>query len=239
MDAKHTFLTAEWKNIVMLNYSVDPHLLTRFVPAGTDLDTFEGKTYVSLIGFEFQRVRLREIPVPLHQSFEEVNLRFYVNCQGKRGAVFLRELVPKRAVALVARLAFNESYSYAPMSHRLDRAKSGHVIAAEYSWRFGGQSYSIEIETCDKRYLPTDGSLSQFITEHYWGYAAQRNGGCVEYAVEHPAWEVWDAKRAVFTGDAERLYGVEMSAALRKAPDSAFFVEGSAVAVSRGRRISG
>jgi uncharacterized protein YqjF (DUF2071 family) len=232
-----TFLTAHWKNLVMLNYSVEPSLLLPFIPAGTRIDTFEGKSYVSLIGFEFQRTRLRGVRVPFHQSFEEINLRFYVSYSGKRGAVFIRELVPKRAVALIARFAFNENYSYAAMSHRIEMRANGDVSRAEYSWRFGGQSFSMEIETEELSYVPPEGSLSQFITEHYWGYAAQRDGGCVEYAVKHPSWRVWDAAHVRFQGDSNDLYGREMSHVLSGTPDSAFFVDGSPVTVSRGRRI--
>lgn len=237
MDRSDTFLTAEWRNIVMLNYSVEPGLLKPLVPAATQLDIFEGKTYVSLIAFEFQATRLRGVRVPFHQSFEEVNLRFYVSYSGKRGAVFIRELVPKRAVALIARLAFNEKYSYAAMSHRLQTRNNREVSEAEYKWRFAGQSFSIEMATKQDSYVPGEGSLAQFITEHYWGYSAQRDGSTVEYAVEHPAWRVWDASHVQFQGDSATLYGQEMSQFLSGIPDSAFFVEGSAVAVSRGKRI--
>lgn len=111
MAMKHpnVFLTAEWKNLVMLNYAVDASLLDRFVPAGTELDSVEGITYLSLVGFEFNRSRILGFPVPFHQTFEEVNLRFYVRRLSKRGVVFIRELVPKFAVAAIARLAFNET----------------------------------------------------------------------------------------------------------------------------------
>ena len=237
MERREIFLTAEWTNIVMLNYAVDPGLLERYVPSGTQLDAFEGKTYVSLIGFEFQRTKLRSITVPFHQSFEEVNLRFYVQYAGKRGAVFIRELVPKRAVAWIARFAFNENYSFAPMSHQLEYRLTGDVARAEYRWRIGGKSFAMHIETEEQSYIPAAGSLSQFITEHYWGYAAQRVGLCLEYAVEHPPWRVRDAKRVTFTGDTSELYGTELSRVLAQEPASAFFAEGSAVSVSRGRRI--
>lgn len=237
MDRSETFLTAEWKNLVMLNYAVEPRLLQAFVPAATQLDTFDGKTYVSLIAFQFQSTRLRGIRVPFHQSFEEVNLRFYVSYEGKRGAVFLRELVPKRAVAWIARFTFNEKYSYAAMSHRLETRLNREVSKAEYNWRFAGQHFSIEIETGEDSYVPVEGSLAQFITEHYWGYATQRDGGSVEYAVEHPPWRVWDAGSVQFHGNSTDLYGQEMSRVLSGTPDSAYFVDGSAVSVSRGRRI--
>ncbi len=237
MHRSDTFLTAEWKNLVMLNYSIEPRLLQASVPAGSQLDTFAGKTYISLIAFEFQSTKLCGVRVPFHQSFEEVNLRFYVSYAGKRGAVFIRELVPKRAVALIARFTFNENYSYAAMSHRIETRPNREVSRAEYKWRFAGQSFSIEMETKEDSYVPVEGSLAQFITEHYWGYAAQRDGGSVEYAVEHPPWRVWDAKHARFRGNGAELYGHEVSQVLSGTPDSAFFVDGSAVMVSRGKKI--
>lgn len=232
------FLTAEWKNLLMLNYVVDAALLEPFVPAGTDLDAFAGKTYLSLIGFEFNRSRLFGFPMPFYQAFEEVNLRFYVKRASKRGVVFIRELVPKRAVAAVARFAFNENYSREPMWHRVETGADGDLMKAEYGWRSGAEGCAMWIETEGASFLPPDNSVSQFITEHYWGYAAQRDGGCLEYEVQHPRWRVWNAKRAGFTGDTVLLYGVGFAQVLRGDPDSAFLAEGSPVTVFKGTRVS-
>jgi len=231
------FLTAEWSNLLMLNYVVHPSLLQRFVPAGTDLDEFEGKTYVSLVGFGFNRTRICGFPVPFHQAFEEVNLRFYVRRSSKRGVVFIRELVPKLAVAAIARFAFNENYSSVPMSHRIETGPNGAVAMAEYAWSWGKDRFAMRIETEGPSFLPPDGSDSQFITEHYWGYASQPDGGCLEYEVQHPRWNVWKAKTASFRGNADHLYGDEIAQALMREPDSAFLAEGSPVTVFRGRRI--
>jgi uncharacterized protein len=238
MRAPSKFLTAEWKNILMLNYAVDASLLRRFVPAGTELDAFEGKTYLSLIGFEFNRTRIFSIRVPLHQSFEEVNLRFYVRRSAKRGVAFIKELVPKRAVAAVARYAFNENYSRTPMSHRIQIYDEVGAVEAEYSWGSGPSRCRISIETAGPAFIPPYGSVSQFITEHYWGYAAQPDGGCLEYEVQHPRWRVGSAKRSEFSGNASSLYGTEIAHALRGKPVSAFLAEGSAVTVFKGKRIS-
>src|ERR1700723_741590 len=193
---QNTFLAAEWKALVMLNYAVDSSLVERFVPPGTELDSFKGRTYVILVGFEFNRSRIFGFPVPFHQTFEEVNLRFYVRRSSKRGVVFIRELVPKCAVAVVARFAFHENYSCVPMSHRIETGADGDVVKAEYAWRWGSwrsgswrsglwrsgsDRCMIRIETEGASFLPPEGSASQFITEHYWGYAAQPGGGCLEY----------------------------------------------------------
>jgi len=123
------FLTAEWRNLAMLNYVVDPALLTPFVPRGTVLDSWNGRTYVSLVGFMFVDTRVLGVPIPFHRAFEEVNLRFYVrrtvDGEVRRAVTFLRELVPRRAIALVARLGYNEPYTALPMRHRIDVVPTG------------------------------------------------------------------------------------------------------------------
>src|SRR5258708_33955012 len=91
---KPVFLSAEWRDLVMLNYAVDPALLHQYVPSGTALDSFEGKIYVSLVGFRFCRTKMfGAISVPFHANFLEVNLRFYVRRRegsgDRRGVVFI------------------------------------------------------------------------------------------------------------------------------------------------------
>jgi uncharacterized protein len=232
-----TFLTAEWCNLLMLNYAVDPNLLRPFVPAGTELDDYDGKAYFSLIGFEFNRTRVLGFAAPFHQSFEEVNLRFYVKRAGRRGVVFIRELVPKYAVAAIARFAFNENYSCVPMSHHIETGADGTVLQAEYTWGSGHSRCSLSIETEGASFLAPEGSEEQFITEHYWGYAAQTGGGCLEYEVQHPQWQVWKARHAEFSGNAAHYYGAEFADPLMRPPDSAFLAQGSPVTVYRGSRL--
>lgn len=233
-----TFLTAEWLNLIMLNYAVDPALLLPRVPAGTELDFFAGKTWLSLIGFQFNRTRVLGFAIPFHQNFEEVNIRFYVRRGNKRGAVFISELVPKRAIAAVARLAFNENYSRVPMSHAIESRPDGQIATAEYAWGSGPSRCQMSIETEGKAFLPAEGSEPQFITEHYWGYAAQKDGGCLEYEVKHPQWRVWMPAHAAFAGNAAHHYGREFARVLTRQPDSAFLAEGSPVSVSKGTRIA-
>ena len=219
----------------MLNYAVDPALLQPFVPRGTELDWHDGRAYVSLIGFEFNKTRLLGQAVPFHQSFEEVNLRFYVQRGSRRGVVFIRELVPKVAVALIARIAYGERYSSVPMSHRITDERG--TLTAEYAWGSNSDRCFFAANSQDEEYLPAEGSLSQFITEHYWGYAT-RGGRTVEYQVEHPQWLVREAETAEFSGDGVKYYGADFGRVLSQKPDSAFLVRGSGVTVFKGTTIS-
>src|SRR5258708_20138471 len=201
-QALKVFLTAVWRDLAMLNYAVDPALLRPFVPAGTELDSFDGKTYVSLVGFRFLQARVRGIRVPFHQNFEEVNLRFYVRRDSpdgpRRGVVFIREIVPRWAVAKIARTVFHENYIHLPMSHRI--AVEDSTLRAEYLWHQNDDWHRTLLECSGLPAHPPAASLAEFITEHYWGYARQPDGSTLEYQVTHDPWRVWTATRAYFEG---------------------------------------
>jgi uncharacterized protein YqjF (DUF2071 family) len=176
----------------------------------------------------------------MHSNFEEVNLRFYVRRQAgsevRRGVVFIRELVPRRAIAFVARTFYKENYVALPMAHEI-RSAGDNRLRVAYRWRSGNLWNEMNLKTDGDSELPSEGSLEQFITEHYWGYSAQPGGGCVEYRVTHPSWRVWQVRGSAFEGDAKELYGKEIAAVLRSKPQSAFLAEGSAVSVMWGRRL--
>jgi uncharacterized protein len=234
------FLSAEWRYLVMLNYEVERTLLERYVPRGTVLDSFDGRTYVSLVAFQFRRTKLfGSLPIPFHANFAEVNLRFYVRRnaghEDRRGVVFIAEIVPRWAVAKIARFAYQENYFCLPTKHRVDM--HGSVKTAEYGWRLNGVWCKLSAQTSAGSAQPADGSLEQFITEHYWGYSAQRNGDALEYHVSHPPWNIWSSSAAGFEGDASELYGPELGKVLQRPPDSAFIADGSPVIVSKGTRI--
>ena len=203
-------LSAEWRDLVMLNYEVDPGLLARHVPPGTSLDSFKGRTYVSLVGFRFHRTRLLGyFPVPFHADFDEVNLRFYVRRKeghdDRRGVVFIAEVVPKRAIAATARFAYGENYTCLPMRHHIETGEFG--MMAQYQWKVDSRWCKLSAQATGVPTHPHEGSLDQFIIEHYWGYSAQRSGGCIEYHVSHVPWKVWAPTAAGFEGDASSLYG--------------------------------
>ena len=208
------FLKAEWRNLLIANYEVEQDVLKRYVPAGTEIDLFHGAAIVSVVAFEFLNTRILGIPIPFHTNFIEVNLRFYV-CREtdgivKRGVVFIKEFVPKRAIAYIARALYNENYHYADMSHYIAEENSKRML--QYSWNDKGLVSSISCETEKEPHTLVSGSEAEFLFEHYWGYGKGRGAYTIEYEVRHPPWRFWNVGHGVIDIDfgvyaGKRIYG--------------------------------
>jgi hypothetical protein len=241
--ARRAFLTATWRYLAMLNYEVAPEVLQPLIPAGTTLDLCAGRALVSIVGFRFCRTRVLGVPVPFHRDFDEVNLRFYVRRElpggeVRRGVAFVRELVPRTAIALVARLAYNEPYRAVPMRSTAPAEPTDSPGRIAYEWRTAGRWQRVAVTAVSAPAVPPPGSEAAFIAEHYWGYTRQRDGGTVEYEVVHPPWRVWAAEAPELVADVRSLYGAAFERALAGPPASALLAAGSPVVVYRPRRLA-
>ena len=230
----------------MLNYEVPTSVLEALVPRGTVLDLWRGRALVSVVGFRFLNTRVLGIPIPFHRSFDEVNLRFYVRRElaggeVRRGVAFIRELVPRRMIAWVARFAYNEPYRAMPMRSDVPATFGGPPATLRYQWLRPGPAgrtwEGFEVRTTGQPILPATDSEARLITEHYWGYTAQRDGGTVEYQVLHPSWRVQEAEAPLLRVDVASLWGRAFVEPLAAAPRSVFVAEGSAVSVLRPARL--
>jgi uncharacterized protein YqjF (DUF2071 family) len=231
------FLTANWRYLAMLNFAVDPIILQPLVPVQTELDFHDGQTFISVVGFLFHDTRVMGLPIPFHRDFEEVNLRFYVRRKSggewRRGVVFVRELVPRRAIALIARTFYGEPYLALPMRHMLEH-KEGRLFA-EYQWRRARRWETLAMTATGEPQAAGEGSHEEFITEHYWGYTARRDV-CSEYRVEHPRWRLWTAETTKFEADVATLYGPQFVKPLAAPAASGFIAEGSHIQVHHRNR---
>lgn len=235
MQGLKKFLSAKWADLVMANYEVDVGVLAPLVPAGTEVDLYDGKCFVSLVAFMFLDTRVSDFLVPFHVNFEEVNLRFYVKRHDgdelRRGVVFVKEIVPRAAIALIARRLYGEPYERWAMSNFRDET------LVRYVWEKGGVSNSLSIERGELSGVPADGSHGEFIIEHYWGYTKRGETRTDEYRVEHPKWRLFSADNANIDVDFERTYGDRFSFLSKQEPFSVLLAEGSEIGVYRGQTL--
>lgn len=236
---KKKFLTAEWNNLIMANYVIDPKILLPYLPAKTELDFYNGNCYVSLIGFMFEETAILNIRMPFHINFEEVNLRFYVrhndNGVWKRGAVFIKEIVPKPAITVIANLLYREKYTTLPMRHYY--RQTDNEIQLGYHWKYKGVWNKLEAVTEPAGTALIQGSKEEFIAEHYWGYSKYSDKITFEYGVQHPSWLVHAVKNYAVECNFESLYGRQFNFLNNDKPDSIFMAKGSPISILHKRNL--
>jgi uncharacterized protein len=234
------FLTASWRKLIMAQYAIDPAILTPYLPPGLELDFFQNKCYVSLVGFLFDRVRIKRLPIPFHTRFEEVNLRFYVtrtepDGTRKRGVVFISEFVPRAAITLVANSLYEEPYATLPLRHSI--AATSDALTVTYAWRHSNTWHTLAVEAEPTPQPIAPNSEEEFITEHYFGYTKRTRGQTSEYAVLHPRWTIYPIRCFNIEADFAALYGPAFASLTGQTPASILLAEGSDVSVSTGSRL--
>ncbi len=232
------FLTAEWRKLAMANYAVHEEVLRPYLPHKTELDLWNNTCYVSLVGFLFKNVRVMGCRIPFHINFEEVNLRFYVRYkegnEWKRGVVFIKEIVPRRSITLVANTLYSEKYKTMPMRHTWMENEQG--LVTEYQWKKNNW-YTFKTISEKEPVAMAEGSEAEFITEHFWGYTKVNTQKTSEYGVEHPRWMVYPVTGYTIDVDFAHVYGHEFGFLGQQQPVSVFLAEGSEIVVRKGRTI--
>ncbi len=229
-----TFLSARWENLIMANYEVEPNVLLPYLPKGVELDFYNNKTYVSLVGFMFKQTSLFNIPIPFLGTFEEINLRFYVRrVEGdtvKRGVVFINETVPYKVVAWLANKLYKEHYTAIPTKNAIEITNTSKDI--KYLWKINKDWNHITVNAAKENEQMLPESIEEFIFEHYYGYTKINSQLSQEYKVNHPKWKVNKVIDYSIHCDFKSMYGNDFSFLNNHQPDSVILAEGSPVTVN-------
>ncbi|BDS14233.1 YqjF family protein [Aureispira anguillae] len=232
------FLTAEWRKLILANYLVEPELLKPYLPMGTELDDWNGKLHLSLVGFLFLNTKVLGVPIPFYRNFEEINLRFYVRYQHgsewRRGVVFIKEIVPKRMISWVANTIYGEHYETLPMRHVI--TSNAQKMELSYEAKKNQQWHKMKVEAIPQPLKIKEGSEAEFITEHFWGYTRLNDQKTAQYEVGHPTWDMYQVCNFETEGDFSQIYG-EQFAFINQQPDSVFLAEGSEIFVMKGANV--
>jgi len=97
---------------------------------------------------------------------------------------------------------------------------------------------SIEVKTNGKKLKLEPDSETEFITEHYWGYAKVNNSRTNEYEVTHPRWDIYDVEDYKIDLNYGSLYGEKFNFLSKKDPNSVMLAEGSVITVENKKSIN-
>lgn len=226
-------ITARWRDIAVLSWPIDDDLLVPSLPAGLELDHWNGAAYVSLVCLVMENLRVFRLPA-LVRNLAEVNLRFYVRPvdarSDRKGVVFLRQLVSNHLFALTARRLFREPMLGTPVSHECELADPvcGRVRRRlQYRWRNRNRYEGLRITgSGETRYAEPD-SLDEFLTARYWGYNGRSSNKILAYRISRDPWRLLPVADHELDCDAGTLCGPEFADVMAGPPVSALLATGS------------
>ncbi|MCY4780771.1 DUF2071 domain-containing protein [Sphingobacterium sp. UT-1RO-CII-1] len=170
----------EWNRVLFLHWEVSYDALRALVPQDLHIDTFNGKAYISIVPFTMEKIRPRYLPsVKAISDFDEINVRTYINNNGKRGVYFLNIEAGKSISALVARTLSGLPYEKAIIHREQGKFTSinpykGFQLAATYS-----------IGNLKKEKT----KLDRWLTERYCLYLDKKDR-LYRYDIHHLEWEI-------------------------------------------------
>lgn len=238
---KKPFLTAEWRHLILLTYGIDPEMLTPYIPKGLEPDIYDGRAFVSFVAFDFLNTKVKGLTIPFHVNFPEINLRFYVrqpmpDGSYRRGVVFIKELVPKYCIALVADKIYNEPYEAIPMTSSVEPENNELII--KHNFEYNNRGFDLKFTVENAPYFPKEDSTAHFFKEHEWGYGTTKKGNLMTYRVEHPFWKIYPiSKRFYLNVDYGYIYGEDWAILNGQIPYSIVVAEGSPIKVFPGQVI--
>ena len=232
---KRVFLESKWQRLVSINYVVDAKILEPYIPAGTELELFNNKCFVSLVAFRYDDTKLLRFKVPFHTQFEEINLRFYVrrklpNRQWRSEVAFTKLFFPKPALSAVANSIYKENYETRRMRHTWKEDEK--FLYTSYGLnKSHWHQFSIISE---KDPIPIEfNSPAYFFSKHYWGTSQIDSKASTEYMIEHPEWFTYETVKADINFDFGLLFGDDFESLTNSKPDSVQMFDGSDVTIYR------
>jgi uncharacterized protein YqjF (DUF2071 family) len=199
-----------WVDLLFMHWPVPAETLRPKIPAGLELDVFEGRAWVGVVPFGITGLRPRFLPpLPYFSNFPELNMRTYVRHNGKPGVWFFSLDAGNFFAVWGARFSFHLSYFHA----RMRCAREGErVVYGSRRIHSGAREADFKAD-----YAPTGavfhaspGSLDYFLTERYCLYSADGRGNLYRADIDHLPWPLQRAEAEVQTNTMARASGIEL-----------------------------
>jgi uncharacterized protein YqjF (DUF2071 family) len=186
-----------WADLAFLHWPIPPERLQPLLPAGLELDTFDGSAWLGVVPFRMEAIRHRLLPpLPGARAFPELNVRTYVRHAGLRGVYFFSLDAAHRPAVRVARRTFHLPYFDARMSCDRSPATGTITYHSTRTHRLAPPA------TFDATYAPIlnappatppPGTLEYFLTARYCLYSHSPTGQIFRGHIDHPPWPLQPA----------------------------------------------
>ncbi len=186
-----------WHDLLFMHWPVDAERLRAVVPAGMDLDLFDGQAWLGVVPFHMTGIRHRMLPkIPFLSAFPELNVRTYVTVNGRPGVYFFSLDAAHALAVAVARATFHLRYFRARISAR-DDGGAMHYKSVRIHRGAPPATFEARYRPTGQARLSSPGTLDHFLTERYCLYSADATGGVHCGQIAHLPWQLQPAEAEI------------------------------------------
>ena len=198
-----------WCDLLFAHWPVPARLLRPLVPPELRIQEFDGSSWVGVVPFRMSGVMRRPFPdLPWMSRFPELNLRLYVEMEGKPGVWFLSLDAANPLAVWAARRFFHLPYFHSEM------AIEGLPAHASYRSlrlsRPGGIRFAAEYEPVSEPYTAVPGTLEHWLTERYCLYSLSPRGQLFRAEIHHRPWPLQKARASILRNDLLQPHGLTL-----------------------------
>ena len=218
-----------WHDLLFAHWPIPAAVLRPLVPAALTIQEFDGTSWIGLVPFRMTGVMRRGLPdLPWVSAFPELNVRLYVEKDGKPGVWFLSLDATNPLAVWAARRYFHLPY------YRAQMAITRHDDNFRYHSQRPGAEFAGTYRATSAVYHSTRGSLEHWLTERYCLYARAPDGSLWRHEVHHAPWPLQSAEATIGRNTMFAFHGLTPDVS----PPVLHFAKRLDVVVWNGERVS-
>ena len=203
-------MTQTWHDLLFAHWPVDGRALRPHVPAGFEIDTFDGQAWVAVVPFHMTNVAPRGVPsLPWVSAFPELNVRTYVRVNGRPGVYFFSLDAANPVAVGVARTLVHLPYFTASMS--VEEKEGWIYYSSTRSSRKGPPAeFSGRYRPVGLVSPPAEGTLEHFLTERYCLFTVDDSFHAFSLDIHHPLWPLQTAEAEIRVNTMAEAAGIRL-----------------------------
>lgn len=233
------FLKATFQNLLQLVYSVPASAIQALLPEGLEPELKNGKAQLILSALEFRQTKVKGLKIPFHVNFPEIHLKTRVRRGNQSGVFFIRQIVPKHCIAVVARRIYHEPYESFPIEFTLQAmpgSEEGTTIE-ELTCKLWKKDKTLEVRAFIESSLQEGDSSEDFYEnlppETLIGFGTNDKGELSTYTMEQKALKAIKVEEWSMTGDLNGIFEDSFPEGFSEYPDEVLFIQGQSVKITQ------
>ena len=232
-------ISSEFRKVALINYTIAAEVVEKYLPNHTKPDFYNGECFISLVGFQVQKLKVANVKLPLLKDFEEIDLQIYVKrfdgAKWRKGVVVINRIFDQPGAAALTNTIFKTNYTSLQASGTVQESEE--YLQVKYSWRYDEMDQNFWVRS-NRLAAPYDKDTEAgFLMDRSYGYI-KAGEKTYEYFLDHVDWHLFTVEEYAVNVDFSRQFDPAFNLLNGQTPHSVILTEGSTVEIGENQLIT-